>query len=106
MEEGVVRRLQIEPERGFRILARTDRAQAATMVLEAGEATGGPHNKHVESDQWLYVISGQGRAVVSDTHADLRPGTLLLIEAGEAHEIVNTGDRPLETLNLYSPPEF
>ena len=101
-----MKRLQIKPESGFRILATTDRGQAATMVLEAREATGGPHNKHRESDQWLYVISGEGRAIVGEKETDLQSGTLLLVEAGETHEIVNTSDRPLETLNIYAPPEY
>ena len=36
----------------------------------------------------------------------LEPGSLLLIEAGEAHEIANDGDVPLESLNIYAPPEY
>jgi hypothetical protein len=32
---------------------------------------------------------------------DDRARTLLLIERGEAHEIRNTGRRPLRTLNFY-----
>ena len=32
--------------------------------------------------------------------------TLLVIQAGEPHEIRNTGDAPLETLNFYTPPEY
>jgi len=36
----------------------------------------------------------------------LRPGTLLLIEKGEAHEIANTGSLPLVTLNIYTPPAY
>jgi oxalate decarboxylase/phosphoglucose isomerase-like protein (cupin superfamily) len=32
--------------------------------------------------------------------------TLLLIERGEAHEIRNTGRRPLRMLNFYIPPAY
>jgi hypothetical protein len=31
---------------------------------------------------------------------------LLLIERGEAHEIRNTGDERLSTLNFYVPPVY
>jgi mannose-6-phosphate isomerase-like protein (cupin superfamily) len=101
-----MKHLPIKPARGFRVVAGTMRSQAATMVLARGESTGGPDNRHADSDQWLYVISGSGRAVVGGRQIDLQPGTLLLIEAGEPHEIVNTRDRPLETLNVYAPPEY
>lgn len=98
--------VQIEPQSGFRVLAGTDRAQAATMVLSPGSSTGGPDNRHRSSDQWLYVLSGEGKVLVEGEERTLGPGALLVIEAGEAHEISSTGDAPLETLNIYSPPEY
>ncbi|MGB3633682.1 MAG: cupin domain-containing protein [Rubrobacteraceae bacterium] len=98
--------LQIKPEKGFRLLIGTERAQAATMVLPPGGSTGGPNNRHECSDQWLYVISGTGKAVVEGEKREFEEGALLLIEAGEAHEVSNTGESPLETLNIYSPPNY
>ncbi len=91
---------------GFRLLGTTAHSQAATMVLGPGEATGGPDNRHEHSDQWLYVLAGRGHARVGDREAELGAGQLLLIGAGETHEIRNTGDRPLETLNVYGPPAY
>ena len=35
---------------------------------------------------------------------ELREGTLVLIGRGERHEIRNTGNVPLKTLNVYVPP--
>lgn len=93
-------------EDGFRILATSPRSQAATMVLGPGEATGGPDNRHEHSDQWLYVLAGRGFARVEGRETELGAGSLLLIGAGETHEIRNTGDRPLETLNVYGPPAY
>lgn len=98
--------VQIEPRSGFELLAGTDRAQAATMVLAPGESTGGPDNRHPRSDQWLYVVSGEGKAVVEGTEHELRQGALLLIEASEAHEISNDGDGPLSTFSIYAPPAY
>ena len=34
------------------------------------------------------------------------PGTLLLIEHGDQHEVRNTGGELLKTLNIYSPPAY
>jgi mannose-6-phosphate isomerase-like protein (cupin superfamily) len=90
----------------FDVLGGTDRSQAATMTLSPGQSTGGPTNAHAASDQWLYVVSGTGTATVEDETHDLREGTLVLVEAGETHEIANDGDEPLETINVYAPPEY
>jgi len=98
--------LQVDPSSGFRLLAGTSRSQAATMVLGPGEATGGPTNRHPSSDQWLYVVSGRGTATLEGTEHELEAGSLLLIEAGEAHEISSTGDQPLKALSVYAPPEY
>ncbi|PSP86343.1 cupin domain-containing protein [Halobacteriales archaeon QS_1_68_17] len=90
----------------FEVVGGTERSQAATMVLDPGRATGGPTNRHPDSDQWLYVRSGTGHAVVEGERIDLGPGDLALIEAGETHEIVADEDEPLVTINVYAPPDY
>lgn len=98
--------MEVRSRGGFELLAKTGRGQTATMVLDPGGSTGGPHNRHEGSDQWLYVISGKGKAVVEGDTRRLEEGSLLLIEAGEAHEISNSGESPLETFSIYSPPAY
>jgi mannose-6-phosphate isomerase-like protein (cupin superfamily) len=63
-------------------------------------------NRHRGTDQWLFVVSGVGDAVIEDKHAQLRAGTLLLIQRGETHEIRNTGTEVLKTLSIYVPPGY
>lgn len=92
--------------RGFQIVARTERSQAATMVLSDGGGTGGADNRHADSDQWLYVVSGTGRATVEGAEVELGPGALLVIEAGEGHEITSDDGQDLVTLNVYTPPVY
>ena len=92
--------------KGFSVSIGNKRGQAATMVLAAGESEGGPDNRHRGSDQWLYVVSGTGRAVIAGRSHELAPGTLLLIECGSTHEIRNEGRRTLKTLNFYVPPAY
>ena len=101
-----MQRLEIDPQQGFRLLAATGCSQAATLVLPPGQGTGGPENRHADSDQWLFVLSGEGEATVAGEAVLLRPGVLLLIEAGETHRIVNRGGTPLKTLSIYAPPAF
>ena len=98
--------LNIDPSSFFEVVAGTSRSQAATMVLAPGRSTGGLDNRHARSDQWLYVLAGVGTGVVAGREVALRPGTLLLVEAGEAHELTNTGSEALKTFNLYAPPAY
>lgn len=97
-------RTTLDFEGFFDVVMDTDDAQAAQMTLAPGQSTGGPNNYHAESDQWLFVVSGTGIATVDGTDHHLDEGDLVVIEAGERHEIENTGDEPLETLNFYTPP--
>jgi len=90
----------------FRVVGSTRRSQAATMVLRPGDSTAGEDNRHEKSDQWLYVVSGEGQALVKGRKVSLHTGSLLLIEAGEMHEIKNSGAQPLVTINVYAPPAY
>jgi mannose-6-phosphate isomerase-like protein (cupin superfamily) len=90
----------------FQVAFGNARAQAAEMTLAPGDSEGGPDNRHRDSDQWLFVVSGQGIAVVNGSEHRLSKGSLLLIEHGEAHEIRCTGRTPLRTLNVYTPPAY
>jgi mannose-6-phosphate isomerase-like protein (cupin superfamily) len=91
---------------GFRVAVGNKRSQAAEMVLSPGDCEGGPDNRHRGADQWLYVLSGTGTARVNGKPQALRPGSLILIERGDRHEIRNTGRTPLRTLNVYVPPAY
>jgi hypothetical protein len=54
------------------------------MVLAPGGAEGDADNRHRGADQWLYVLSGSGQALVN----------------GKRHRA------PLRTLNFYVPPAY
>jgi mannose-6-phosphate isomerase-like protein (cupin superfamily) len=101
-----MRQARLKFGRGFRVALGNKRAQAAQMTLGTGEAEGGPDNLHRGADQWLFVVSGTGEALVNGRRQLIRPGTLLLIERGDEHEIKNTGRGDLRTLNLYVPPAY
>jgi mannose-6-phosphate isomerase-like protein (cupin superfamily) len=91
----------------FDVLLSTTSAQAAMMTLRPGKSSSDePVNEHPRCEQWLFVISGAGRATTGKRRIPLKPGTLLLIEPGEPHQITCTGRRSLVTLNLYVPPAY
>ena len=91
----------------FNILHASRSAQAAMMTLQpGGSSSEKPENEHPFAEQWLFVISGTGRAKSRWRTLSLRTGSLLLIEKREPHQILNTGRRPLVTINFYVPPAY
>jgi mannose-6-phosphate isomerase-like protein (cupin superfamily) len=101
-----MKNIVIKPKSFFKVLTGTSRSQVAEMVLGPKEKTGGPLNMHPESDQWLYVVSGKGKAVIEGKTTKFKKGDLLLIEARETHEIINESNKPLRTFSIYAPPEY
>ena len=96
----------------FDLLAETRDAQAAMMTLPPGRASEAtPGNEHPRSEQWLLVLAGTGEATIGRRRGALRrvklsKNSLLLIEKGDLHQIRNTGQRPLRTINFYTPPAY
>jgi mannose-6-phosphate isomerase-like protein (cupin superfamily) len=101
-----VRKKGLKFGKGFRVVLGNRRSQAAEMVLPPGKAEGNAHNRHRGADQWLYVVAGTGVATVNKRKHALKANTLLLIEHGDEHEILNTGRALLKTLNFYVPPAY
>ncbi len=91
---------------GFRVVLGDEHSQAARMTLAPGATEGGPDNRHRGADQWLFVVSGEGLAIVEGQRVEMSAGVLVLIQRGERHEIRNTGREPLTTLNIYVPPGY
>ncbi len=101
-----MRHKKLKFKKGFRVAFSNKKAQVAEMVLPPGEEEGGADNKHIGSDQWLFVQDGRGVATVNGRRYVLGTGSILLIEKGDVHEIRNTGKKLLRTLNWYVPPAF
>ena len=101
-----MKRENLRFESGFRVIFGNRGSQAAEMVLPPGTAEGGPGNRHLGADQWLYVLSGTGIAIVNGERSPLEEGLLMLIEQGDEHEIRNTGQDMLRMLNFYVPPAY
>lgn len=91
---------------GFRVSVGNGKSQGAVMVLAPGGCEGGPDNRHKGADQWLMVVEGAGAAIINGRKLALKAGTLVLIEAGDTHEIRNTGRGLLKTVNVYLPPAY
>jgi mannose-6-phosphate isomerase-like protein (cupin superfamily) len=97
---------QLQFRKGFRVSAGNKRSQGAVMVLGPGDSEGGPTNRHRGADQWLLVVEGSGVCVINGNKLPLKSGTLVLVEAGDTHEIRNTGRALLKTVSIYVPPAY
>lgn len=97
---------QLQFRKGFRVSVGNKKSQGAVMVLGPGDTEGGPDNRHRGADQWMMVTEGAGTAIVNGHKLTLEAGTLVLIEAGDTHEIRNTGHGLLKTVNVYLPPAY
>jgi len=64
------------------------------------------HQPSLGADQWLFVVSGNGVAVINQKSYPLRAGSLLVIERGDRHEIGCAGWSRLKTLSIYVPPAY
>jgi hypothetical protein len=90
-------------------LSRRDRKPPLSSSGDGNSACdseGNHDNRHRGSDQWLYVASETGAAIINGKRCALGPGTLMLIEHKDKHEIRNTGRALLRTLNFYIPPSY
>ncbi len=101
-----MKRTSVGHKPGFNILIGNDRSQAASMVIAPGGSEGSADNRHKGADQWLYIETGSGEALVNGHVYPLSAGALVLIEHGDRHEIRNTGTTPMKTLNFYVPPAY
>lgn len=101
-----MKKAKLRLARNFAVVLGNRKAQAAEMVLRQGRKEGDPRNRHRAADQWLFVVSGTGVAMIGGKRHRLAPRTLVLIEQGDEHEIRQTGAEPLRTLNIYVPPAY
>lgn len=96
----------------FDPILATQVAQAAMMTLRPGAVSDDePSNEHPRCEQWLFVLSGSGQAIIGKPHrglrkVQLRKYSLLVIGKNEPHQIKNTGNTPLQTINFYVPPAY
>jgi len=101
-----VKHEQLKFTQGFRVSVGNKQSQGAVMVVAPGACEGGPDNRHKGADQWLFVIEGTGAAIINGHMLTLKAGTIVLIEAGDTHEIRNSGQSLLKTVNIYVPPAY
>ena len=78
-------------------------SQLVIMSLKQGEDIG--EEVHEKVDQLLFIVEGEGEAVIEDEIFGFDEHDVLFVPAGTRHNIKNTGDKELKLYTIYSPPE-
>lgn len=77
-------------------------ASIAEACVEAGRET--KAHVHFRSVEVYYILEGSGKLRLGTETMAVSPGDAVLIGAGTAHCIRNSGDAPLRFLCICSPP--
>jgi oxalate decarboxylase/phosphoglucose isomerase-like protein (cupin superfamily) len=72
------------------------------VVLQPGR--GHDRHNHPESEEILYVLSGEGEQMLDDGEPfEVKPGDTIYVPIGVFHSTRNTGWEPMRLLALYNP---
>jgi oxalate decarboxylase/phosphoglucose isomerase-like protein (cupin superfamily) len=72
------------------------------VVLQPGR--GHDRHNHPESEEVLYVLSGEGEQMLDDHEPfAVKPGDTIYVPTGVFHSTRNTGWEPMRLLALYNP---
>src|SRR5690606_14599053 len=92
----------------YRAVAWTGKyLQVTLMSIPVGESIG--LEMHPETDQFVRIEAGEGRAVMGPTKKNLdftkniSAGWSIEVPAGMWHDVENTGDEPLKLYTIYAP---
>jgi len=75
--------------------------QIVLMSLEPGEEIGWEEH---DTDQFIRVESGDAEIQINGGSYQLANESAINIEAGQRHNVVNVGEKPLKLYTIYSPP--
>lgn len=90
----------------FKVFSSGEHCQVAMMRLLPDENSGQYGNEHPKSDQVCIVLEGRGHAKVNEEMLELEEGDVLVIKAGEQHQLIADGAGSLVTMNVYAPVAY
>ena len=85
-----------------RVLHTGPRNQLVVMSIQPHDDIG--EEVHKDTDQFIRVESGTGKAIIDGKTTPLMDGSAVTVDAGLKHNIINTGSTPLKVYTIYSPP--
>jgi len=99
-----IERATVENEYFRQVLFTGPKSQLVLMALQPGEEIG--LETHPDTDQFIRVESGTGRALIGGQEFPLHDGTAIVIPAGAEHNVINESkSEMLKLYTIYTPPE-
>lgn len=86
-----------------RVLYTGHHLQLVLMSLEPGQSIG--VETHTTHDQFFRIEQGVGTALIDGESRKIADGDCIIVPAGAAHDVTNTGKDPLRLYTVYAPPE-
>lgn len=86
-----------------RVLYTGKNLQLVLMSIPPGSEIG--EEVHHDRDQFFRVERGEGEIRIDGSRSKVEPDSAMLVPAGARHNVINTGDRPLQLYTIYAPPE-
>lgn len=78
-----------------------EHSQLVLMSLKVGGEIG--METHAESDQFIRIEKGMGRAILNGNGHELFDGVALVIPVGTEHNIINGQEGEMKLYTIYSP---
>jgi mannose-6-phosphate isomerase-like protein (cupin superfamily) len=79
--------------------------QLAVISLVPGEDVG--LETYLETDQFICVEEGSGKAILDGLEYELKPGFAIVIPAGTEYNIINTcSTKALKLYTIFIPPDY
>lgn len=95
------------PGRRLRWLAgngglQAQECSACVIQVSPGEKVR-PAHSHPHGEELIYILSGEGRVLVSGEVAPVRAGSMVLFPTGEVHMLHNTGTEEMKVVCFFAP---
>jgi mannose-6-phosphate isomerase-like protein (cupin superfamily) len=94
---------------GVRFLLDSEATGGQFALIEhtlQARALGAPLHRHVNEDEYSFVLEGRIGALLGDEIVEAGPGELVRKPRDQQHTFWNAGDEPLRFLELISPGGF
>jgi mannose-6-phosphate isomerase-like protein (cupin superfamily) len=84
------------------VIFTATKSQIVLMSLRRGEEIG--LEVH-DGDQILYLVDGEGVALLDGEKSDIEKGSIVFVPAGVRHNIVNNDEEAMKLFTIYAPPQ-
>lgn len=75
----------------------------AMCIFEFTGNGGGPRHRHLEQDEWIYILEGQFEFEIAGKRLSLGPGESVFIPRKTPHAWTGVGPEPGRIINVYQP---